>query len=182
MQNARKRLKTLSGFTIEFFVEICDNICMNKYLIKYQKYLSTQNETEEYIMFEVRSEAQCRVLSAVEDIKSCCEIGDYYEEWSDIAASSIQAFLEDLTAEQLDDTCGAFREYISETAEENSNLANGIKEALTICLNEMIDYIGDVPEDDDSEDKDYYSDYDRDTSRLVDEMKSALERIAEIKI
>ena len=55
-------------------------------------------------MFEVRSEAHGRVLSAVEDIKSCCEIGDYYEEWSDIAASSIQAFLEDLSAEQLDNT------------------------------------------------------------------------------
>ena len=96
-------------------------------------------------MFEVKNEAHGRVLSAVEDIKSCCEIDDYYEEWSDIAASSIQAFLEDLTAEQLDDTCGAFREYITEIAEENSNLANGIKEALTICLNEMLDYIGDVP-------------------------------------
>ena len=49
-------------------------------------------------MFEVRSEAHGRVLSAVEDIKSCCEVGDYYEEWCDIAASSIQAFLEDLSA------------------------------------------------------------------------------------
>lgn len=128
-------------------------------------------------MFEVRSEAHGRVLSAVEDIKSCCEISDYYKEWSDIAASSIQAFLEDLSAEQLDDTCGAFREYISETSEENPNLANGIKEALTICLNEMLDYIGDVPEDDDSEDEDYYSSYDRETANLVYEMKYALEKI-----
>ena len=128
-------------------------------------------------MFEVRSEAHGRVLSAVEDIKSCCEIGDYYEEWSDIVASSIQAFLEDLTAEQLDDTCGAFREYITETAEENSNLANGIKEALTICLNEMLDYIGDVPENDDSEDEDYYSDYDRETAYLVKILKSEINRL-----
>ena len=131
-------------------------------------------------MFEVRSEAHGRVLSAVEDIKSCCEIGDYYEEWSDIAASSILAFLEDLTAEQLDDTCGAFREYITETVEENSNLANGVKEALTICLNEMLDYIGDVPEDYD--DEYYYSDYDRETSRLADEMKSALEQLIEMNV
>ena len=129
-------------------------------------------------MFEVRSEAHGRVLSAVEDIKSCCEIGDYYEEWSDIAASSIQAFLEDLTAEQLDDTCGAFREYISETSEENPNLANGIKEALTICLNEMLDYIGEVPEEDNNEDEDYYSDYDRGAADLVYEMKYALEKLA----
>ena len=133
-------------------------------------------------MFEVRSEAHSRVLSAVEDIKSCCEIGDYYEEWSDIAASSIQAFLEDLSAEQLDDTCGAFREYITETAEENPNLANGIKEALTICLNEMLDYIGDVLEDDDSENEDYYSDYDRGTADLVYEMKYALEKLANTSV
>ena len=89
-------------------------------------------------MYEVRSEAHDRVLSAVEDIKSCCEVGDYYEEWSDVAVSSIQAFLEDLSAEQLNDTCSAFREYISETADENPNLANGVKTALTICLNEML--------------------------------------------
>ena len=125
-------------------------------------------------MFEVRSEAHGRVLSAVNDIKFCCEIEDYYDEWSDVAASSIQAFLEDLSAEQLDDTCGAFREYITETVEENSNLANGVKEALTICLNEMLDYIGDVPEDDDSEDKDYYSDYDRETAHLVKILKSEI--------
>ena len=128
-------------------------------------------------MFEVRSVAHGRVLSAVEDIKSCCEISDYYEEWSDIAASSIQAFLEDLSAEQLDDTCGAFREYISETAEKNPNLANGVKEALTICLNEMLDYIG---EDNDSEDEDYYSDYDRGAANLVYEMKYALEKLTNI--
>ena len=126
-------------------------------------------------MFEVRSEAHGRVLSAVEDIKSCCEADDYYEEWSDVAASSIQAFLEDLTAEQLDDTCGAFREYITETVEESSNLANGIKEALTICLNEMLDYIGDVPDED--EEDEFYTDYDRETAFLVSVIKSELEKL-----
>lgn len=125
-------------------------------------------------MFKVRSEAHGRVLSAIEDIKSCCEVEDYYEEWSDIAASSIQAFLEDLSAEQLDDTCGAFREYISETSEENPNLANGVKAALRICLNEMLDYIGDVPEDDDSEDEDYSPDYDMETAYLVTILKSEI--------
>ena len=29
-------------------------------------------------MFKVRSEEHGRVLEAIEDIKSCCEIGDYY--------------------------------------------------------------------------------------------------------
>ncbi len=131
-------------------------------------------------MFKVKSEAHSRVLSAVEDIKSCCEIGDYYEEWSDIADSSIQVFLEDLSSEQLDDTCEAFREYISETVEEAPNLANGIKEALTICLNEMLDYIGDVPEDDNNEDEDHYSDYERETEVLVYEMKYAPEEMVNI--
>ena len=133
-------------------------------------------------MFEVRSEAHGRVLSAVEDIKSCCEVGDYYEEWSDIASLSIQAFLEDLTAEQLDDTCGAFREYISETAEENPNLANGIKEALTICLNEMLDYNGDVPEDDDNEVGDYYSDYERETAYFASIIKAEIKRLEKMKV
>ncbi len=110
-------------------------------------------------MFVNKSEAHERVLNAVEDIRCCCEIGDDFHQWSDIAASSIQAFLEDLTNEQLDDTCGAFVEYIEETASENLNLAQGIREALTICLNEMIDYIGSVPdtdEDSETDDDDYY--------------------------
>lgn len=98
-------------------------------------------------MFTNRSEAHGRVLEAIDDIKACCEVGDYYEEWSDIAASSIQAFLEDLSAEQVDDTCGAFREYITETAEEYPNLSDGIKDGLRICLSEMLDYIGDIPDD-----------------------------------
>ena len=117
-------------------------------------------------MFEVRSEAHGRVLSAIEDIKSCCEIRDFYEEWSDIAASSIQAFLEDLTAEQLDDTCGAFREFITETADDNPNLANGIKDGLRICLNEMLNYIGDVSEDDD-----------RETAYIAEILKSEIKRL-----
>lgn len=126
-------------------------------------------------MFEVRSEAHGRVLEAVEDIKSCCEVCDYYEQWSDIAASSIQAFLEDLSAEQLDDTCGAFREYITETFEKSPNLANGIKDGLRICLSEMLDYIGDFSEDND--DEDYYSDYDKETADLVNQIKSELEKM-----
>lgn len=132
-------------------------------------------------MFEVKSEAHRRVLEAVEDIKSCCEIGDYYEQWSDIAASSIQAFLEDLSAEQLDDTCGAFREYIVEMSQESPTLANVIKAALTICLNEMLDYIGEIPEDDDDEDENYYFDYDRETERLVGEIKSVVRQLEKMK-
>ena len=59
---------------------------------------------------------------------------------------------------------------------------NLYKEALTICLNEMLDYIGDVPEDNDSEDNDYYSNYDRDTANLVYEMKYALGKLANMNV
>lgn len=128
-------------------------------------------------MFTNRSEAHGRVLETIDDIKACCEVGDYYEEWSDIAASSIQAFLEDLSAEQVDDTCGAFREYITETAKENTNLAAGVKEALSICLCEMLDYIGDVTDDEDSEDEDEYSDYDCETAYLLRIIKSEIEKL-----
>lgn len=131
-------------------------------------------------MFKIRSEAQGRVLSAVEDIKSCCEVQDNFHEWSGVAASSIQAHLEDLSAEQLDNTCSAFREYIAEIAEESPNLADGIKNGLRICLSEMLDYIGDVPEDDD-EDENYYSDYDRETAYLVEILKSEINRIKKMK-
>ncbi len=134
-------------------------------------------------MFVNKSEAHERVLNAVEDIKACCEVSNYYMEWSDIAASSIQAFLEDLTAEQVDDTCGAFREYITETSKENENLASGVKDALTICLNEMLDYIGDVPDgDEDSEDEEDYSDYDRETAYLVKIMRAELNRLEEMNV
>lgn len=131
-------------------------------------------------MFTNRSEAHGRVLEAIDDIKACCEISDHYMQWCDIAASSIQTFLEDLSAEQVDDTCGAFREYISETVEENPNLSAGVKEALSICLNEMLDYIGDTPDYDESNEDDYYSDYDRETAYLVSVIKSEIKRLNEI--
>ena len=127
-------------------------------------------------MFENRSEAHGRVLKVIDDIKACCEVSDRYLQWSDVAASSIEAFLEDLTAEQIDDTCGAFREYISETAKENTNLAAGAKDALTICLNEMLDYIGDISEGNEDE----YPD--RETVYLVSVIKSELNRLNEMNV
>ncbi len=136
-------------------------------------------------MFVNKSESHERVLNAAEDIKACCEVSDYYSQWSDIAASSIQAFLEDLTAEQLDDTCGAFREYITETVSENENLARGIKDALMICLNEMIDYIGEVPDTSevDEDEKDFYDAFnDSETAEIVKEMKFAIETLYKVSI
>ncbi|MDE6592073.1 MAG: hypothetical protein K2K57_03295 [Oscillospiraceae bacterium] len=134
-------------------------------------------------MFENRSDAHERVLEAIEDIKSCCEVKDDFHEWSDVAASSIQAFLEDLTVGQLDDTCGAFREYITETANEDINLARGVKEALVICLNEMLDYIGDVPEYDE-ESEDVYEDfeYNEQTFYLAEQIRSDISKINKMSV
>lgn len=139
-------------------------------------------------MFINKSEAHERVLSAVEDVKNCCEVADSFFEWDDVAASSITAFLEDLTAEQLDDTCGVFVEYIEDTAKTDSNLAQGIKSALVIALSEMLDYIGDVPEaaaagdDGEDEDSDFYGTEDRETAQLVSAIKSALDDIKSITL
>ena len=46
-----------------------------------------------------------------------------------------------ITSEQTADTCSAFPEYIEKTSDSDKNLANGVKEALIICLNEMKDYL-----------------------------------------
>lgn len=130
-------------------------------------------------MFKNRSEAHERVLNAIEDVKSCCEIKDDFHEWSDIAASSIQAFLEDLSDEQLDDTCAAFREYIKETSAEDENLAKGIKDALTICLNEMLDYIGSVPLPDEDDEDD---DYDEELYSIAEQIRSEIKRLEEMNV
>lgn len=64
-------------------------------------------------------------------------------------------------------------------AKENTNLAAGVKDALSICLNEMLDYIGDITDD---EEDDYYSDYDKETARLVRIIKSELDSLAKISV
>lgn len=126
-------------------------------------------------MFKNISESHERVINALDDIKCCCEVVDDFHQWSDVAASSIQSFLDDLSPEQLDNTCGAFMEYIEETTSENPNLAQGIKEALIICLKEMIDYIGDVPETDEEEDCYYY--YNHEKRMISETLKENLEYI-----
>ncbi len=133
-------------------------------------------------MFVNKSEAHERVLNAVEDIKACCEVSDYYSQWSDIAASSIQAFLEDLSNEQLDDTCGAFREYIEETSKVNENLARGIKDALTICLNEMLDYIGSVPLPDEDDEDNENDGYNEELFFLAEQIRSEIKRLDEMNV
>jgi len=93
-------------------------------------------------MFTIKSEADERVMTAIEDIKAGCEVMDDYHEWEDIASSSITSVLDDLDDDQYDSTCSAFIRYIRETAAEQKNLAYGVRAALIRAMNENIDYLG----------------------------------------
>lgn len=129
-------------------------------------------------MFEINEESYERVNNAIEEIGYCCATEDDYNEWEDIAASAIAPFLEELNAEQLAMTCAAFREYIIDTADNDPNLAMGIKTALARTLRETLDYIGDVPNDEDDED----TDEENPTAELVAVMKKELAAVENIEI
>lgn len=129
-------------------------------------------------MFEINEESYERVNNAIEEIGYCCATEDDYNEWEDIAASAIAPFLEELNAEQLAMTCAAFREYIIDTADNDLNLAMGIKTALARTLWETLDYIGDVPNDEDDED----TDEENPTAELVAVMKKELAAVENIEI
>ena len=77
----------------------------------------------------------------IEDIGYCCEVEDDYDQWEDIAASSMAGFLDDLDAEQLEMTVAALEEYIIDTAETDMNMAMGIKIALTRYIRERLDFL-----------------------------------------
>ena len=96
---------------------------------------------------EINEASYERVQNAIEDINICCVTEDDYDEWEDIASSSIAAFIDDLNDEQLEMTCGAFMEYIEDTAETDRNMAMGVKTALERALKEMLDNMGIADED-----------------------------------
>lgn len=125
-------------------------------------------------MLRISDESYERVQNAVEDINCCCVTEDDYNEWEDIAASSIAGFIDSLNDEQLAMTCAAFREYIIDTEDSDLNLAMGIRTALARTLREMLEYIGDVPNDEDDEEDP--------TAALVSVMKKELEIIENMEI
>lgn len=129
-------------------------------------------------MFEINEESYERVNNAIEEIGYCCATEDDYNEWEDIAASAIAPFLEELNEEQLTMTCAAFREYIIDTADNDLNLAMGVKTALARTLRETLDYIGDVPDDEDDED----ADEENPMAELVAVMKKELAAVEDIEI
>lgn len=101
--------------------------------------------------YEISEASYERVQKAIEDINICCVTEDDYNEWEDIASSSIAAFIDDLNNEQLEMTCNAFVEYIEDTVKSDRNMALGVKTALERALNEMLDNAGVISEDDEQE-------------------------------
>lgn len=92
-------------------------------------------------MLRISDESYERVQNAIEDLSYCCELEDDYEQWEDIAASSMSSFLDDLDAEQFEMTVAAFIEYITDKADEDMNMAMGVKTALARYIRERLEYL-----------------------------------------
>lgn len=92
-------------------------------------------------MLRISDESYERVQDLIEDIGYCCEVEDDYDQWEDIAASSMAGFLDDLDAEQLEMTVAALEEYIIDTADTDMNMAMGIKVALARYIREKLDFL-----------------------------------------
>ena len=92
-------------------------------------------------MYFVNEESYARVETAVDEIRMACETGDDYMEWEDVAASAIEPVFDELDEEQLRMTVSAFIEYINDTADEDRNMALGVKTALIRCLKETVEYM-----------------------------------------
>lgn len=134
-------------------------------------------------MLRISDESYERVQNIIEDIGYCCEVEDDYEQWEDIAASSMAGFLDDLNYEQVEMTVAALEEYIIDTADTDMNMAMGIKTALARYIRERLDFldihvIPDVKlgldEDEDFEDTD--------VSFLVNVLKAMQTKVEKIQI
>ena len=134
-------------------------------------------------MLRISDESYERVHDIIEDIGYCCEVDDDYNEWEDIAASSMAGFLDDLDYEQVEMTVAALEEYIIDTADTDMNMAMGIRTALARYIRERLDFldtyvIPDVKlgldEDEDFEDTD--------TAFLVNVLKAMQKKVDNIRI
>lgn len=134
-------------------------------------------------MLRISDESYERVQNIIEDIGYCCEVEDDYEQWEDIAASSMAGFLDDLDYEQVEMTVAALEEYIIDTADTDMNMAMGIKTAIARYIREKLDFldtyvIPDVKlgldEDEDFEDTD--------TAFLVNVLKAMQKKVDNIRI
>ncbi len=134
-------------------------------------------------MLRISDECYDRVQNIIEDIGYCCEVEDDYEQWEDIAASSMAGFLDDLNYEQVEMTVAAIEEYIIDTADTDMNMAMGIKTALARYLRERLDFLDihvipdvklSLDEDEDFEDTD--------TAFLVNVLKAMQKKVDNIRI
>ena len=134
-------------------------------------------------MLRISDESYERVQNIIEDIGYCCEVEDDYEQWEDIAASSMAGFLDDLDYEQVEMTVAALEEYIIDTADTDMNMAMGIKTALARYIRERLDFLDihvipdvklSLDEDEDFEDTD--------TAFLVNVLKAMQKKVDNIQI
>ena len=91
----------------------------------------------------ISEETYERVQNIIEDIDICCVTEDDYNEWEDIAASSIGSFMDELDTEQLKMTCEALREWIDDNSSNKKNMTMGVKTAFERYLRERIEYLDD---------------------------------------
>lgn len=134
-------------------------------------------------MLRISDESYDRVRDIIEDIGYCCEVDDDYNEWEDIAASSMAGFLDELDLEQLEMTVAALEEYIIDTADSNINMAMGIKTALERYFRERLEFL-DIYVIPDvklslNEDEDFD---DTDTAVLVNVLKAMQKKAENIQI
>lgn len=134
-------------------------------------------------MLRISDESYERVQDIIEDIGYCCEVEDDYEQWEDIAASSMAGFLDDLDYEQIEMTVAALEEYIIDTADTDMNMAMGIRTALARYIRERLDFLDihvipdvklSLDEDEDFEDTD--------TAFLVNVLKAMQKKVDNIRI
>lgn len=134
-------------------------------------------------MLRISDESYERVQDIIEDIGYCCEVEDDYEQWEDIAASSMAGFFDDLDYEQIEMTVAALEEYIIDTADTDMNMAMGIKTALARYIRERLDFLDihvipdvklSLDEDEDFEDTD--------TAFLVNVLKAMQKKVDNIRI
>lgn len=134
-------------------------------------------------MLRISDESYERVQDIIEDIGYCCEVEDNYEQWEDIAASSMAGFFDDLDYEQIEMTVAALEEYIIDTADTDMNMAMGIRTALARYIRERLDFLDihvipdvklSLDEDEDFEDTD--------TAFLVNVLKAMQKKVDNIRI
>lgn len=134
-------------------------------------------------MLRISDESYERVQNIIEDMSYCCEFEDDYDQWEDIATSSMASFLDDLDGEQLEMTVAALEEYIIDKADNDLNMAMGVKTALARYIRERIEYldIHVVPDVKMNLDEDDIYD-DTDVARLINVLTAMQTKVEKIQI